>query len=675
MTGAINSYEVGIVSCDIVGHSAVRDHGVQATRVAAINAIVADTISELGAVAAVWASGGDGGHLILRTGGWHRPALDLIARLRRWSAAESVQLRVTGHVGPVSDLVGADGRTQIVGDGINVAGWLLTRGSAAGVVVSRPFRDAVESAVDRPGLGFHDERRLRDKAGTMQCLSLMSTDADPAGWELPTETDRHLLAEAVERGDGWAIVHRLKRIMQANQADSVAGRHLRQLRLRQLTRDLPDSASVSCQFLEKLGIDALREVVRVGQLVERRYNEYICRSGDLGDTMFLILHGQVGVYLPAQDAASKAPARPSFVHQEGETVGELAFALSRARTADLVALTDTTLLAFSYRDIAARLARDALDRVLDFMTSRVLEHVSQHLPFLVGPDKDGPLTGGDDDWDDALAVLGEHCQLIQMPGGDAALRLDDVVAESGTANDGLYLLVSGAVRAHLPEDTRERRTPARQLSGQTFPLLWVQVPGVAVLPRRVFRVDHEPIKVLYIGAAGLSHLEPRVRGEVHAVIRRTVRTCFEYDAFISYNSGDAEVARRWAAALEKAGLRVFRDEPRRGAEFKRRLLSAIRHSRALVPLISAHVVAREEQDNWVLREIKAHKFYFEECRIYPVILGGGDRRIVSGFRPIELANDEEAAINELIRELTELRDGLEEPPIATSVRPDEPDGF
>jgi hypothetical protein len=108
---------------------------------------------------------------------------------------------------------------------------------------------------------------------------------------------------------------------------------------------------------------------------------------------------------------------------------------------------------------------------------------------------------------------------------------------------------------------------------------------------------------------------------------------------------------------------VFRDIPVRGAEFPPRLWAAIRQSRALVPLISPHVMIRDERENWVRREIEAHKHYFDERRIYPVILSGGrHEQIVAGFRPIEVGNDEAAAIQELVRELKSLREGREDPP-------------
>jgi hypothetical protein len=294
------------------------------------------------------------------------------------------------------------------------------------------------------------------------------------------------------------------------------------------------------------------------------------------------------------------------------------------------------------------------------------------VPFLLGPDKDGPLAAGEEGWENSLLALAEYCHLIQVRGDRTRLSLADVIDDSTSAGDGIYLLVSGELRAEGP-DGLDRGAVEHRSSGEDFPLLWVRLPDVAVLPGRSFLVEREPIKILYIEARGLFRLEPRVRGAMYAAVRRAARTCFEYDAFISYNSGDADVALRWATALEAAGLSVFRDQPRRGAEFPPRLWMAIRQSRALVPLISPHVMVRDQRDNWVRREIAAHKHYFDESRIYPVILPGATHeQIVDGFRPIEITGDESVAIQELVEELNALRDGVELPPFATTVRPDDP---
>jgi hypothetical protein len=388
--------------------------------------------------------------------------------------------------------------------------------------------------------------------------------------------------------------------------------------------------------------------------------------------MFVILRGQVGVYLPGPDgpagtAGGHGAGTPTFIHQEGEIVGELAFALSRTRTADLVALTDTALLSFSFDDIASKLqstrsGRKTIGQVTDFITSRVLEHVSQQVSFLVGPDRRGPLSLAPGGWQNALAVLNEDCDLITVNPENLLLDFLTVAEACPDAGTGVYVLTSGAVCSDAEN--------SRMLRGDEFPLLWTDVPGVVVTPRQSFRIEEEPVKILYIRAQGFARLPARVRDAVYRALRRATAAAFDYDAFISYNSGDTVIAERLTRALEARGLRIFRDIPSVGTEFPPRLWAAIRQSRALVPLISPHVMVRESADNWVKREIDAHIHYFDVRRIYPVLLPGGrPDPVVSGYRPIA-AEDETAGIQELADALIALRDGREDPPFSRSAKPD-----
>jgi hypothetical protein len=533
---------------------------------------------------------------------------------------------------------------------------------------------------------FDHDRTLRDKAGNNQHLALMSIPPDQSTWEQPTEEDRRQLAVAAANGSGWEVIYRAKRILQVNQKDLDAAAAIRRLPRAHLGYTREDVRGAGNPFFESLSPPQLRDVIRVGHLVERRYNEYICRFGDDGDTMFVILRGQVGVYLPVPEGDSGLPGAPDFVLEEGEIVGELAFAMSRRRTADLVALTDTTLLTFNFADISSRLPAGAVANVEAFMRSRALEHVSQLAPFLIGPDQQGPLANGSQPWEDALAMLEEHCVLIQIR--SPALQLDyaAVKAACPEAAEGIYVLVAGEVRTRTGQETRSAvvvkgatqagdEWPPR-LVGEVYPLLWVDLPGSIVLPRREFHIESEPVTLLYLKASGLAALEARKRVAVYREVRRAASACFEYDAFISYNSGDADTAERWEAALTGAGLRVFRDIPTRGAEFPPRLWAAIRHARALVPLVSPHVLVRNGPDNWVMHEINAHKQYFDVRRIYPVILRGGKHeQILSGFRPIEVGDDEGAAIQELVRELIALRDGAVDPPLSYQAKDDPPEGL
>jgi hypothetical protein len=54
----------GFVSCDIVGHSAVKDLSVQRRRLEGINTLIREFLEKSGPAGAVWASGGAAGFFL-----------------------------------------------------------------------------------------------------------------------------------------------------------------------------------------------------------------------------------------------------------------------------------------------------------------------------------------------------------------------------------------------------------------------------------------------------------------------------------------------------------------------------------------------------------------------------------------------------------------------------------
>lgn len=654
--------DAAIVSCDIVGHSSA-DLQHQLSRVVAINNIVARAIGACDGEDVVWASGGDGGHVVFRQVDWCGHAVELIVRLRHWSAEVQVPLRVTAHVGSVTDVQGADGRVQMVGDGINLAGWMLTRGSSEGVVVSEAFCHALQQAPPIQHIVFHDSRILRDKDLTERCLMLMSTESDHSRWATPVETGREELSNSLDGGSGWDVLYFAKRILQTNTLDGQASQAIKRLGPLQLTYKAAGAAGtrdLTNPFLGYLEPSLLREIVQLGQLVERRYNDVICRYGDEGDTMFVILRGVVGVFKPeGQELENRA--EPAFTLHEGEIVGELAFALGRSRTADLIALSEVALLSFSFDDISARLPRTrsgqlAKERVSQFITGRALEHVCHGAPYLLGQERAGPLAAGSQPWQETLATLEDHTQLISVDRHRLNVALSDLKSVGGSgASNGLYILTAGQLRGGVDG--------VKKVRGDSFPLLWVDIPNVLVLPRFTFDVEAEPVKILYIGAEGLAQLEPLKREALYNALRRTASNCYHFDAFISYNSLDEPTARRWADALHRKGLKVYFDMPSSGTEFPPRLRTALLDSRAVIALISPNVMVRDPDENWVARETRFHREYFDSPRIFPVRLPGGQHeQIVPGFPAIDVGKDENAAIEQVAHELIRLRDGKEDPP-------------
>jgi hypothetical protein len=654
--------DVAIVSCDIIGHSSA-DMQHQLSRVIAINNIVAQMIAVCGDEDVVWASGGDGGHVAFRQAEWCGYAIDLITQLRHWSAEARVPLRVTAHIGSVTDVRGADGRVQLVGGGINLAGWILTRGSSEGVVVSEAFRNAVQQARPMQRIVFHDSRILRDKNRNGQCLALMSIESDHSRWATPIEVGRNELSSALDRGAGWEVLYFAKRILQTNTEDAQACQAIKRLGPLQLTYQVDTAAgtrSATNPFLGYLEPSSLSEVVQLGQLVERQYNDVICRYDDEGDTMFVILRGEVGVYKP-EGQESENTAEPAFTHREGEIVGELAFALGRKRTADLIALSDVALLSFNYKDISTRLpdtrsGQLAKERVSRFITRRALEHICHGAPYLLGYDRVGPLAFGRQSWQDTLATLDDDTRLIAVDRHKLKVAFRDLIpAVSADAGHGLYILTAGQLRGGVDG--------LKKIRGDSFPLLWVEIPDVLVMPKSSFDVETEPVKIVYIGAGGLAQLEPLKREALHNALRRAAASCYQFDAFISYNSLDEPTARKWADTLHQKGLKVYIDAPKSGTEFPSRLRAALLDSRAVIALISPNVMVRDPDQNWVARETRFHREYFDTARIFPIRLPGGQHeQIVPGFSPIDVGKNEDAAIEQVAYELIRLRDGEEDPP-------------
>jgi CRP-like cAMP-binding protein/class 3 adenylate cyclase len=512
-------YDVVIVSCDIVGHSSEPSHAIQRRRVADINGIVSRTIEEHGNHAVVWLSGGDGGHIVFRDISgvrtwWRQAVVELIRRLLAWSHHEGRRLRIAGHAGSSTHLFGADGRTQPVGDGVNLAGWLLTRCGSDGIVVTGSFRDRLELLGPIDAVSFHDPRVLPDKKRVDQLLMLMSIDDFRSIWEPPVNEDREQLrtalrlldspveaAAGVPQRHGWAVLLWAKRVLQVNKRDPEARQALGRLNRLDLQCRTDDGRIGLNPFFEDLDSTLLRQVVESAEIVHRGYNEVLCRKGDAGDTMFVILKGRVGVYKEPDDG-SRAP---HYSHAEGEVVGELAFALAGNRTADVVALTETLLLAFNYDQMVKLLPQDGMvsrdgiraqvqARVSRFITHRVLQHISERVPFLVGPDGTGPLTRGAEPVAQTLAGLSWYCELLKLDRNQPVTL--EAAFPDGEAH-GVYLLAAGALKDES----------GRVVSAATFPVLWVDLPGVATEPAARFTANSDEIKVLYLGYDGLEQLE------------------------------------------------------------------------------------------------------------------------------------------------------------------------
>src|ERR1051326_6988652 len=207
-----------VISCDIVGHSRAHETE-QLARVRDINALVRVTLERGAEAGALWASGGDGGHVVFTGDDWYEHAVDLVRRLQQWALEQHVPLRLAGHVGTLATIEGADRRTQPVGEVINRAAWILERSSPAGMVVSTALRDEFQ----RRGLDidFHSARALpvTDDVSIELCLMTLPGVRPASAWADPVEIDRARFIEALQRRNGWDVIYYAKRFLQMHSAD------------------------------------------------------------------------------------------------------------------------------------------------------------------------------------------------------------------------------------------------------------------------------------------------------------------------------------------------------------------------------------------------------------------------------------------------------------------------
>ncbi|MCE6997883.1 TIR domain-containing protein [Saccharothrix sp. S26] len=593
--------EVAVVSCDISGHSAA--NGVsQLRRVAAINRIVADAIERREPGQVVWASGGDGGHVVFFGEDWQEHAVRLMAELCSWARGERVKLRVTGHVGEVDSLTGADGRTQVVGSGINFAGWLVSQATGDGIVVSDTFRRAIASAPIASEVDLHDQR-LRVERSYEELLCLLSLEGVRSEWGKP-EHDYASLKLALKTGNGWDALYYAKRISQINPRD-----HNVTAALERASRMLKSSTGANRSFLELLRADELTEMLKLGHLVERRPGEVICRVGEPGESMFVILRGEVGVY-NLEGKGFGGTAEANNVHRAGEVVGELATALKRNRTADLVAKTDVALLSFISEEVTDKLSdtepgKEARRQYDLFILDRVLQHTVQATPYLFGPLSIPPAHGiarvSDDvkAWEAAVRELLPHTELVTVAPGGFTLEIGEVVRamNKDDPEHGMFVLVSGSVQSSSPV--------VAKLNGTRRPLLWVDVPKLFDAPPSTYERAAEPIMVLRIGAKGVDRLSLEQRAELRRSLESVVGEVppeYEYDVYLCHSSRDKAVVREIKDRLwQDYGLRSWYDdaELRPGDSTRKVIEKGLMSSRFLLLCASANL----NSSDWANREI------------------------------------------------------------------------
>ena len=579
------------VSCDIVAHSAEPRIEVQVARVCGINRTVSIVLQQYRTKDLVWASGGDGGHVAIPWGDAAPAiALQLVCALRQWSLDEFVPLRVLASAGQACELSGADGRSQLVGPGINTAGRLLPYGGASRVVATDAFRSTVKDAADDE-FQFHHRVSLEPRNSQPLTAWLLSRKGQfSSTWEHPeSTTDAALLAAAVRSADALEVIYRARRLLELNNAD---------VRAIQALRSVGEmTIKGKRNFLHKLIQDEHvgPELIRLGNLLERGAGETVCSAGDAGTSMFLILHGRLQVFFAA-DAAPDAPRREEgVVMAPGDLGGELAFALRRSRTATLQCLEDTALLTFTYEELkqsfASSAGGEAVERALKTeMRAKVLENLCNTAPFfrpvwrvLSQASKTTPWTS-----------LLPHSELVTVPASN--LRINFPLLPGA---EEIIFLVSGSLRAEGSAD---------YWSGESYPVIYAHLTHGAqpTLSHMLLREDCE---VLRVKRDGLLRLGPDAFELICDEVAKTLVSKERVEraqplssssiatrlVFISYCRDNLAEVAALRERLIRSGEVVWWDHDiLPGADWKFEIRRAMRQSYAVICCLSKELASRSK---------------------------------------------------------------------------------
>jgi SulP family sulfate permease len=114
---------------------------------------------------------------------------------------------------------------------------------------------------------------------------------------------------------------------------------------------LPAGSSAIALSLEETlmgsGLDPSERAILAGMLIERRVarGEYVFHSGDPGESMYVLMHGQIGIWLPPKNGGDTlTEGRRLVSYAPGVVFGEMALLAGMARSADAIAEADAIVL-------------------------------------------------------------------------------------------------------------------------------------------------------------------------------------------------------------------------------------------------------------------------------------------------------------------------------------------
>jgi CRP-like cAMP-binding protein len=191
------------------------------------------------------------------------------------------------------------------------------------------------------------------------------------------------------------------------------------------TTDLSAAQIAPIPLFSSLSPNALRSLIEAVTVREIAAGELVVREGTAGDTLYVIVEGQMRVF----HEGLAASAAPLATLTDGAFFGEIALLGDVKRTASVAATTPTTLLEIS-REVAYRLIDThppVLLELLRFFRERLVDNLIAESPIFA------PFGG-----DERLA-LAERFAFIETDPGYTIQR-------AGVPADALHVFLCGAAR-------------------------------------------------------------------------------------------------------------------------------------------------------------------------------------------------------------------------------------
>jgi SulP family sulfate permease len=140
-----------------------------------------------------------------------------------------------------------------------------------------------------------------------------------------------------------------------------------------LSRRVPPEENDLFRGISEKQRDRLLEMGRIRKV---KQGEHIYRRGEMGETLYLLIAGEVELRLDLKRSAYKRVSK----YAAGAYFGELAFIQPRVRTADAVAVSDGELMEFRHSDLVL-LEEKKLVKLSRVLVTRISENLIEALDY------------------------------------------------------------------------------------------------------------------------------------------------------------------------------------------------------------------------------------------------------------------------------------------------------